>query len=206
MPLIRKDASAGPAPGGEDVLRRLTQGATDERWSAARALNGGDAQAVRALVSALPSEPDARVREAILTGLARAGSVEAIDAVLPLLRSDDAERRTAALDALRAMSGAVAPRLPQLLQDPDSDVRLLACELARQTPSGEAQDLLCGLLDREPEVNVCAAAVEVLAEVGDEGALPALLRCAERQKAAPFLGYAIKAATQRIAAQATPRG
>jgi HEAT repeat protein len=206
MPLIRKDASTTPAPSGEEALRRLAEGTTDERWAAARALGGGDARAVRALASALPDEPDRRVREAILTGLARAGTAEALDAVLPLLRSDDAERRTAALDAMRAMPGATLLRLPELLDDADPDVRLLACELARQAPGDQAQDLLCALLERDPEVNVCAAAVEVLAEVGDARALPALQRCAERHGGAPFLGYAIKAATHRIASQAAPPG
>ena len=45
-------------------------------------------------------------------------------------------------------------------------LRLLACELTRNLPSGEAARLLCGLLEHEAEPNVCAAAVEVLAEVG----------------------------------------
>jgi HEAT repeat protein len=204
MPLIRKDAPDAPAPPAPDPFLRLVQGDADERWRAARALDGAEPRALGALTAALAGEADARVREAILTALARTDSCEALAAMLPLLRSDEAERRTAALDAMRAMPTATVSMLPELLEDADPDVRVLACELARQAPGEEAQTLLCALLDREADVNVCAAAVEVLAEIGEARALPALRRCAARHAAAPFLGYAIEAATRLIAAQTEP--
>ena len=87
--------------------------------------------------------------------------------MLPYLRSDDASLRTGALDALRAMPAAArAAHLPGLLADPDADVRLLSCELVRDLPEAEANRLLADLLERETEANVCAAAIEVLAEIG----------------------------------------
>ena len=52
------------------------------------------------------------------------------------------------------------------LADGDPDVRILATELARNMPAADATHLLCGLLEHEQHPNVCAAAVEVLAEVG----------------------------------------
>ena len=88
-------------------------------------------------------------------------------AMLPMLRSDDAALRTGALDALRSSVIATHELLPLLLNDRDVDVRILSCELARGLPSDEASRSLCALLDREVEINVCAAAVEVLAEVGN---------------------------------------
>ena len=45
-------------------------------------------------------------------------------------------------------------------------------------PGGHA--LLCALLSSETEANVCAAAIDVLAEVGGPEALPVLAACAER--------------------------
>lgn len=205
MPLIRRDR-ASPSPPKGDPRKDLMSGLTETRWSAARALSG-DAAAVGDLANALLREEEPRVREAILTGLARAGTPQAVEAVLGQLRSDDAGQRTAALDALRAMPAAVWPKAPQLLQDPDSDVRLLACELARDAPSEEAEAVLCALLDREAEVNVCAAAVEVLAEVGAAAALPALERCAQRFASDGFLRFAVATAIDRIASQAArPRG
>ena len=152
----------------------------------------------------MASERDLRVREAILTSLARTGSPESVEALLPFVRSDDAQLRTGALDALRATKEGVRPYLPRLLRDRDADVRLLACELARNLPADEASELLCGLLDAETEPNVCAAAVEVLAEVGGPKALPSLARCAERFRGTPFLDYSIELTAERIRLGSTP--
>jgi HEAT repeat protein len=199
MPLIRKDATR-PEPPRESELDRLaalTSGDAGARWRAARAL-GASPEGVLALGQALAVEPDARVREAIFTSLARAGTPESAAAMLPLLRSDDAELRTGALDALRAMPDAVRLQLGALLEDRDADVRLLACELVRGLPGPDAANLLGALLEREVEANVCAAAVEVAAEIGDPSILTALARCAARFESEPFLLFAIKVATDRI--------
>jgi len=205
MPLVRKSQES-PATAPSDpasVLSALAHGTDDERWAAARAAPGAPAGA-EALGHALATERNLRVREAIFTSLARIGTAESVEWVLPHLRSDDAHLRTGALDALRAMKGAVRPYLEQLLGDLDADVRLLACELARNLPSEDASRLLCGLLDSELEANVCASAVEVLAEVGGAEALPILARCADRFRGTAFLEFSIKITADRIRAQTVP--
>jgi HEAT repeat protein len=197
MPLIRKssDTTAPHVPGTAAALRDTD---ADARWSAARDLTSpGD---VGALSAALDAEQDARVREAILTSLARIGGAASAKAVIPHIRSDDASVRTAALDSLRAMPEAVADSLPGLLGDSDPDVRLLACELVRALPSASATRLLCDLIEDDGEANVCAAAIDVLAEVGGPEALPALDLCAARFPDQPFLVFAIKVAGDRISA------
>jgi HEAT repeat protein len=78
---------------------------------------------------------------------------------------------------------------------------VLACDLARAPAITGAADLLCDLLERDPSANVCAAAVEVLAEIGGESALPALAHCAERFPADPFLAFAVEMATRQILSQ-----
>ena len=204
MPLIRRDAALpAAAPSQDDHRRLLSQGSPDQRWAAARALSGAGDAAL--LAAALATEADARVREAVLSGLARAGTDESLDAILPLLRSDDASARTSALDALRAMPATVAARLPRLLEDEDADVRLLACELAREIPAEQAMPVLAGLLARDPHPNVCAAAVEVVAEVGTPDILPALEACAARFPDEPFLTFATRAAADRIRSQEPAR-
>ncbi len=207
MPLIRRDAAAPPArsPPAADPFAGLLASFAGERWAAARAI-GGDPSAVAALEQALLREPDDRVREAIFAALARADTNESAQAVLPCLRSDDANLRTGAVDALRAMPTAAMMVLPDLLADPDADVRLLSCEIARNLPPARATTLLCGLIDQEAEVNVCAAAIDVLAEVGDASALPSLDRCAERFGHEPFLSFAIKATRKRLADGPAERG
>ena len=207
MPLIRKGDAEPSAPSGDggDVLATLTSGTNDQRWAAARAA-GDIPGGVEALGRALSMEADPRVREAFFTSLMRARSLEAVDAILSHLRSDDANLRTGALDALRGMAETAAPRLPILLGDPDADVRLLACEILRDLPSPEATPLLCRLLEREDQVNVCASAVEVLTEVGGPEALPALAACAARFPNEPFLVFSVKAASARIGGQPPEHG
>jgi HEAT repeat protein len=147
------------------------------------------------------TEADLRVREAIFTSLVRIGSRDAVEAVIFCLRGDDAALRTGALDAMRAMIGAVHPVLPSLLADPDADIRVLACDLARELPSADATKLLCDVLSRETEANVCAAAVDVLADVGGAAALPVLETTAARFGDVTFLRFAVKIALERILAE-----
>ncbi len=168
MPLVKRPESKAEiaAPGSRKIAIALLHGSDDERWSAARrAFEIPDGMSL--LSNALPEERVPRVREAIFTALAKIGTVESAAVILPHLRSDDAALRTGALDALRAMPSAASAHLSLLLSDDDPDVRLLACEIARNLPANEAGRALGGLIDREANANVCAAAVEVLAETGD---------------------------------------
>jgi HEAT repeat protein len=206
MPLIRSKAAA-PAnapPDADQIAKAICSGTVDERWAAARAaaqLPTG----VEILNQALALETEPRVREAIFTGLARIRTPASAAVAAPYVRSDDPEIRTAALDALRAMPEATAPHLAGLLQDADADVRLLACELVRNQPAEAANRLLGALLTDEPEANVCAAAIEVLAETGDSTVLPVLAQCAARFPDDPFLGFAIGMARDRIGSQVSSR-
>ena len=205
MPLIRKpkDSPAIQNPIAGDILTSLADPDTDRRWAAARDATrfvGG----VAALAAALRTETDSRVREAMFTSLARIGSTEAANALISMLRSDDANLRTGALDTLRIMVSQVRDLLPGLLTDQDVDIRILSCELARSLPSGDATRLMCGVLDHESEANVCAAAVDVLTETGGAEALASLHGCALRFRDSAFLVFAIKVVTDRIAAQSAP--
>jgi HEAT repeat protein len=201
VPLVRRPAPpAGHLkPGAAEVLAGLVSQDPEERWAAARAA-AEHPHTAAALAAALRQETNARIREAMFTSLVRIGTRDSIVTILPLLRSSDSALRTAALDALRSSPIAAHELLSELLSDIEVDVRILSCELARNLPSEEASRSLCALLEREPEVNVCAAAIEVLAEVGDQSALPALAQCARRFSQVPFLAFAIKLATDRITA------
>ena len=90
------------------------------------------------------------------------------------------------------------PFMASLLGDGDTDVRILATELARNMPAEDATRVLCGLLEHEQHPNVCAAAIDVLAEVGTRDAIPTLQACAERFSGTPFLPFAIATAIARI--------
>ena len=207
MPLIRKPADAAepsPAPDLEAIRADLRAPDADARWRAARALSAYP-DAVALLADAAEAEGDPRIREAIFTSLARIGTDAGVAVLVSHLRADDADRRMAALDCLRTLPHVLGGALPGLLGDKDPDVRLLACDLARELPSAEATALLIPVLDADTEINVCAAAVDVLAEVGSPGAAPALRRCAERF-ADPFLDFAIKVVVDRLGDQAPLHG
>lgn len=185
------------------MLTALADPDPDLRWAAARraaAAVGGAA----ALAAALPTERDPRVREAMFTSMARIGTPQTAEAVISLLRSDDANLRTGALDSLRIMVARIHELLPRLLTDRDIDIRILSCDLARSLDSAEANRLMCQVLDNDPEANVCAAAVDVLAEVGGPEALPSLRACALRFHATPFLAFAINVAIGRLDSQPSP--
>lgn len=195
MPLVRRPSL--PSEASSVPAASLTEGTSDQRWAAVRAAAtqpGG----VALLAAALPQERDPFVLQAIFTALATAATPESAAAVVPFIRSDQANLRAAALDALRAMPEASRPHIAGLLADPEADVRLLSCELVRGFPEADANRLLIVLLDRETDKNVAAAAVEVLAEIGRPEALPALIRCSERFAGEPFLAFSIKIATDRI--------
>ena len=207
MPLIRKSPQGlGPPPNEHTVLRALADGNEDERWAAARAA-AELPNSVAALGAAVANETSPRVREALFTALVRLATPQCVEAIMPLLRSDDADVRTGAVDALAAMRDATWPYLAALSRDADVHVRILACELLRNLPAERAVPLLCEVLESEPEANVCAAAVDALAEIGGAAALPALTRCAERFRATPFLQFAIGVAIDRLRSQTPqPRG
>lgn len=198
MPLVRKPSSPTvPTPDVRRISEMLIGGSVEERWTAAR--NAPTLpNALLLLTDALSKERTPRVREAILTALAKIGSPESAAVTLPYLRSDDAAQRTAVLDALRSMPAAAATHLPGLLNDTDPDVRLLACEIARGLSTGDASRLLGDLIEHEINANVCAAAIEVLAETGNATSLPALARCFDRFPDDPFLKFAINVARDRI--------
>jgi HEAT repeat protein len=203
MPLIRKDPASRTEPVHVDLRAAesaLRGGTAEERWNAARSL-GVEPGAARLLGDALGREADARVREALFTSLTRLANPESVEAVIRHLRSDDSALRTGALDALRDMIAAVRPRLPALLADSDPDIRVLCCELVRELPAADATDLLCPVLERDGEPNVCAAAVDVLAEIGQPAALPFLDKCAARFRDQSFLSFSIRIAAERIASQ-----
>ena len=206
MPLVRKPGGASrPAPATTGIVEGLSSHSEEERWAAARAATGKP-ECAAPLAAALRVEAAERVREAMFTSLAGMGHA-GVAGVLPLLRSDDASLRTGALDALRILVRGAPDLLPPLLEDRDVDIRILSCELARALPGDEATRLLCRLLQDEQELNVCAAAVDVLAEVGQGEALPFLAACAARFHDKPFLAFAIQVATDRISVQpALPRG
>ncbi|WCS23773.1 HEAT repeat domain-containing protein [Methylobacterium sp. NMS14P] len=174
MPLVRRD----PIPAAKAV--------------------GAASEDPRDLAAALGREKNLRSREAILARFLAIANDAAAAALAGHLRSEDAGLRNACIETLQAMPGPALSVLPDLLADPDADVRLLATEIARTQPTGTANDLLARFLEGETHPNVCGAAVEVLAEVGSPEAVPALTAAKARFADEAFLSMAIDTVLARI--------
>src|ERR1700722_18956233 len=148
MPLVRGAKGSSTRGATPPTSAVLDSPDAESRWAAARAL-AGQPDAVPELAAALRRETVPRVREAILTSLIRTGDTASAEAIVPCLRSQDAGLRAAAIEALQALPSALAPILDRLFNDPESDVRLLATELARNMKASDATRLLCGLIEND---------------------------------------------------------
>lgn len=168
------------------------------RW-AARDL-GVHAEAAEELGRALAGEREPAVREALFTSLSALANESAAEALVTLLRSEDAALRNGAIEALAGMPQAVAPSIERLLRDPDPDVRIFTVNLLGELRHTEVNRWLSQVLAQESQVNVVAAAIEVLAETGGAAERPGLLRVRERFADDPFIGFATELALERIEA------
>lgn len=181
------------------LSQQLTSADPVQRRHAARDL-AHLPQAGAVLGQALARETDASVRQALFTSLGTLGDEAAVQALIPLLRTEDAGLRNGAIETLSHLPQAVGPSIQRLLQDADPDVRLFTVNLLGDLRHAEVNTWLCQVLRQEPEVNVVAAAIEVLAETGGAPERAALIHARDRFLDDPFIGFATQVALERIEA------
>lgn len=150
------------------------------------------------LGAALVGEKDDEVRSAVLTTLSHLATESAALALLPHLRSEDAALRNGSIAALTRMPDAVASQVPVLLQDRDPDVRLMTLQLLSSLPHPGIREWLHEVLTRDADVNVLAAAIEVMAEVGEPDDVALLYQVAHRSGGDTFLSFVAETAMARI--------
>ena len=157
-----------------------------------------------ALVRRLKCEPEVAVRAAILTALIRLDDPAATAGLADCLRSEDVALRNEAIEALRELAssgdraGAVPPVLASLLADPDPDVRIFAVNVMESVTQPEVERWLIEVTENDSHVNVCAAAVDLLCEVGTEAALGPIIRLKARFASQPYIQFAADLALKRI--------
>jgi len=208
MPLIRDNRpqpETASSPPRERLFDQLAGADIGERRLAALALSG-DRDAAPALAAGLENELEPGVRDALFRSLVTIGGAPAAKLVQRLLRSADAGLRSGAVEALKRLGVDAVPVLDILLDDSDSDVRLLAIEVTRAWPSALAMPRLLRIIEQDPHVNVCGAAVDVATEVGTGDLLPALAGLRLRFADDPFLVFAIEVACSRIDDDSGRRG
>jgi HEAT repeat protein len=216
MPLVKAPplANAAPEPAAgavpaateealEAAFAQLDAADADTRRHAAQLL-ATDPGAAPWLAARLPAEPAPAVREALFDSLVDIGGESAATLLAPLLRSADAALRSGTVDALKQLGEAAVPTLDVLLADTDPDVRILAVEVTRAWPRPLAVPRLRRVVESDPHVNVCGAAVDVATEAGTGELLPALAGLRRRFPAEPFLLFAVEIACARIEAGTGP--
>ncbi|MDO8652208.1 MAG: HEAT repeat domain-containing protein [Undibacterium sp.] len=155
-------------------------------------------QATAALVARLQVETDISVREIILTSLTRLGGEIAVTGLVDCLRSEDAQMRNEAIEAMKALPDEVAPIMGGLLIDADPDVRIMAVNILESLRHPKVEEWLIDVIDHDPIVNVCGTAVDLLGEVGSVAAHDALQRLKQRFAAEPYIQFATDLALKRI--------
>jgi HEAT repeat protein len=200
MPLVRSAAVAPPKAARvsrKAELERLGSVDARARRSAARALSGV-AAAAPALAAQLRDEAEPSVREALFASLVAVGGSAAAALIAPFLKQDDAGLRGGGLQALQLLDTDAMPVIDELLADADADVRILAVEVVRGWPGELAVPRLQRLIESDPHINVCGAAVDVATEVGTEALLAPLAALRERFPDGGFLAFAVGIACTRI--------
>jgi HEAT repeat protein len=152
---------------------------------------------VEALVERLKIEPEVSVREVILSALTRHGDPAAVAGLVDCLRSEDAALRNEAIEAMQQLPHEVAPIMRQLLADADPDVRIFAVNILEFLRHPEVEVWLIEVIEKDPHVNVCATAVDLIGEVGTAASRAALAKLKSRFVDVPYIQFAAELALKR---------
>lgn len=179
------------------LLRQLEDEAPEiRRWAALDLAAFPDA--AMAICVRLERETQPAVREAMLTTLIKIGSDEVVKGLLPLLHSENAALRNSVIEALQQLTDAVSPYMETMLQNSDPDYRIFAVNILANLRLPQVSAWLQTVVEFDADINVCAAAVEALAEIGIPENIPALKTLPSRFSDDPFINFCTQTAIRRI--------
>lgn len=135
------------------------------------------------------------IQEAADSSLRKIGGKETVQAVLPLLREDDAPVRNLSMDILREVGCQDIASLIGLAHDEDPDIRIFAADILGSTDNVLAVSALCEALLKDPEVNVRYQAAVSLGELGMEEAAPCLNKAIDDEE---WVQYSVIEALTKI--------
>jgi HEAT repeat protein len=190
-------AEPNAEPDCDELVATLESANAAGRRQAARALARCPATST-ALVGRLQREPDGSVREIILNTLVGLNDPAAVSGLVDCLRSEDAALRNETIEAFKHLGNKVDPILHSLLSDPDPDVRIFVVNILDSARHDEAESWLIKVIEKDPHVNVCATAVDLLCGVGTEAATDPLLRLKARFPSEAYIQFAADLALKRI--------
>jgi len=181
----------------EDLLAQLDDAdPLARRWAARDLIYYPEASAT--LVGRLPLEPEPSVRGVILTTLTKIGGPLAVEGLVDCLRAEDAALRNEAIEAMKSFPDEVGPIVQRLLVDPDSDVRIFAVNILDSLNHPETESWLIDVMDRDSQVNVCSAALDLLAEVGTPASTQAVVRLKDRFVGEPYIQFTVALVLKRL--------
>ncbi|WP_353684299.1 HEAT repeat domain-containing protein [Thermodesulfovibrio sp. 3907-1M] len=178
------------------IVQLSSSNPTERRW-AARDLTQYEG-ASGYLIAQLMKEKDISVRELIISSLIAIGDEKAIEGLIDCLKSDDAHLRNSAIEALKQIPDKVAPHIERLLNSSEPDVRIFTINILESLRHPDVIKWLIEVIERDENVNVCATALDLLAEIGTEKAIPAIKRVKEKFKDEPYIQFAADLALRRI--------
>jgi HEAT repeat protein len=181
------------------VTQLSSENPKERRWAARDLADYKEASSY--LVEQLMKEKDIAVREIIISSLLAIGDEIAIAGLINCLKSDDAHLRNSAIEALKQVSEKVSPYIEKLLQDREPDVRIFAVNILESLRHPNVVKWLIEVIEKDENVNVCATALDLLAEVGTEEAIPAIKKVKERFKNEPYIQFASDIALKRISGE-----
>jgi len=154
--------------------------------------------AIDVLLKALPKEQELPIIEAIFNSLQHIGGEEVVLGLIPILHSEEAVLRNGAIEVLQSMPENVALHIIELLNDKDSDIRIFAIDILQVLAHPRTPEWLLSVLKDETHINVIAAAVDRLAEVGTPDMVPDLEIIKQRFPDESYLIFAVDTAIRRI--------
>ena len=153
-----------------------------------------------ALARHLANEADLARRAHLLAALVALASREAVTALTDLLHHTDPAVRSAGVEGLVRMAPDLSqPAIAKLLRDPSPDIRIRALDAVERVPDPQIETWLVALLDCEKDTNVCGVVLDLLADIGTQASVPAILSARLRFANAPFVAFAADLALSQIA-------
>ena len=185
------------------ILENLQSEDSDAiRSGAFAAGDAGLEEALPYLCKHLTSE-NLGIQEAAEYALRKIRGARTVDAVLPLLRHDDAPIRNVAMDILREIGVDNMRALREWLHDEDPDVRIFVSDILGYTQDHLAVPLLGEVLLHDPEVNVRYQAAVSLGELGFPEAVDYLAKAMMEDE--EWVQFAVVEALSRINDESTIR-
>lgn len=184
----------------EDIRSLLTSDDTDKIREGAYAAGEGRLKECIPLLAGHLKSHSLGVQEAADYALRSIGGPETVQAVVPLLRSDEAPVRNLSMDILREVGNEDVASLNELLEDEDPDIRIFAADILGSCAHVMAVQPLCKALLKDPEVNVRYQAAVSLGSLEEKQAADCLNRAMDDEE---WVQFAVIEALTKLRAESS---